>query len=377
MNLLPSQLPDITDFTYQECTIAGDECVWFFPHLEGVKWTPQNLIFRSSIWRKSDWTLISASFKKFFNWMQEPDLYPPPDAMSTKLQCMEKLDGSCLIVSKYKGELIIRTRRSMAQNMLNGHEIELFKQRYPKVFNHPLLSGNDEAGTSYSFIFEWLTPTNQIVVKYDEPEIRLTGVINHDNYNYVAQHQLDVIAAEIGVARPKYFNYSTIEEMLANVAEWKGAEGLCVYYGNGQHIRKIKGDWYLSVHNFRNAMNLKNIVDLYFIMEQPDYQTFCDGVQNQFDWEGLMMAKPLISQVCDGMKTVHNIIDGMNRFIQRMTKGEYADANKMKANRKAWATEIIASYGETSRADIAFTLLDGKPLNRNQWKKLLFQSLLS
>lgn len=367
MNLTLAQLPDVTDFTYKDCIFGGEECIWFFPHLEGVKWTQDNLKFRSSIWRQKDWKLVSAGFPKFFNWAQEPLIYPPPAALSQNIKCVEKLDGSCLIVSKLNGELLVRTRRAPAETMLNGDEIEGFKKKYPEVFNWSGLEedSNDRTPEQYSLIFEWLTPTNQIVVKYPEPEIRLIGAINHDNYQLVGQWQLDAMARTMGVQRPKYFKYDTIEQMIANISELKGEEGVCVYYGNDQHIRKIKSDWYLSVHNFRNAMNLKNIVDLYFIMEQPDYQAFCDGVMNQFTWEGLQMARPLISLVCDAMKEVHRILDGMNRYLDKIKN----------LNRKEQAKEILASYGDTSRADILFTLLDKKPLNRNQNKKLLFQCL--
>lgn len=209
-------------------------------------------------------------------------------------------------------------------------------------------------------------PSNQIVVRYEEPEIKLIGSIYHGDYSLMGQDYLDEYAKILGVQRPKYFKYDTIEDMLKNIADLRGEEGVCVYYGDGQHIRKIKSDWYLSVHNFRNAMNLKNIVDLYFIMGMPDYNAFCEGVLNQFQYEGLLMAKPLISMVCDAMKTVHNILDGMCNFIRNL---------KWSSRREA-AEKITSAYGITNRADILFTILDNKPVSQNQYKKLLFQSLV-
>jgi len=351
---------DITDFNVQDCQFAGDDCVWIFPKLEGTKWTTDNLHQRSSIWRKSDGLLVSAGFKKFFNWAQEPTIYPPPDALTKKINVVEKLDGSCLVVSKYKGELITRTRRALAKTMLNGDEISLFEKKHPEVFNNPMLD-------THSLLFEWMTPSNRIVVGYEAPEIRLIGAVDHDTYAYASQKELDSYAHNIGVKRPKYFSFTSIEEMLANIAVLKGEEGVCVYYGNDQHIRKIKSDWYLSVHNFRNAMNLKNIVDLYLILEQPDYENFCLAVLNQYQYEGLAMAKPLISMICDGMKEVKRIEEGMKTFI----------ASKLRSlpNRKLQAEMILSSYGTTNRADMVFTLLDNKPLNQGQTKKLLFQVL--
>lgn len=363
MNIEPNQLPDTTDFTYKECIFGGDECIWFFPHLEGVKWTPKNLIFRSSIWRKSDWALISPGFKKFFNWSEKPNIYPAPDALTTNMNCVEKLDGSCLIISKYKGEWIVRTRRAIADTIPNGNEIEYFKEMFPLIFDDSKKCWTDD----HSLIFEWITPSNQIVIKYSDPTIRLIGMVRHADYSYVPQRELDIWANKLGVSRPRYFKYKSMEQMMENVAQLKGEEGICVYYGNDQHIRKIKSDWYLSIHNFKNSMNLKNIVDLYFTLECPDYRGFCEGVVNQFDWEGFHMARPLISQICDGMIQVRNIIAGMKRFIEPLN---------ILSTRKAVAEKIQSSYGQTSRADIVFTLYDKKPLNKNQLKKLLFQVLL-
>lgn len=351
---------DITDFNLTPCEFAGDECVWIYPKLEGTSWNQQNIILRSSIWRKSDGELVSPGFKKFFNWLQMPQIDPPPDALSGKVQVVEKLDGSCLIVSKYKGELIIRTRRALAETMLNGDEIAYFKAKYPRAFE------NNWLNNGWTLIYEWLTPSNQIVLRYQEPEIRLTGAIAHDTYTYMGQEQLDRLAEWLGVARPKYFKYDSLEEMIQKITDLKGEEGVCVYFGNGQRIRKIKSDWYNSVHCFRNAMNLKNIVDLYFNMDVQNYQDFCNKVEEQYTWEGLQMARPLISSVSDAMKDVHNILGGMERFLEKL---------KGKA-RKEQAIEITKAYGDTGRADILFTLLDKKPMNRNQWKKLVFQCLL-
>ena len=127
MNITP---PDPTQFIYRPVTIAGDECVLIIPNHIGVKWTKQNLMFRSSIWKinsEADWTPVSLSFKKFFNWDEQPDLDYTPFSLAANGGCqiLEKCDGSTLIVSKYKGELIIRTRGTAdASFMENGHELE-------------------------------------------------------------------------------------------------------------------------------------------------------------------------------------------------------------------------------------------------------------
>lgn len=361
---LDRTLLDVTDFNIKECEFGGDKCIWVFPKLEGTSWNEKNEILRSSIWRESDGELVSAGFKKFFNWDQCPNIRPAPSTLHAKIKCVEKLDGSCLITSVYKGELIVRTRRALTSSLLNGDEVDkVLKVKYPKVFNNTFLNSGEA-----SLLYEWVTPSNRIVLEAPEPELYLTGMIFHEDYHYATQAGLDEIATHLGVKRPKYKSYASIEQMLLDVNGLKGEEGICVYYGNEQHIRKVKSEWYVTVHNFRNEMNLKNIVSLYQEHGMPSYDDFCTLVLNQYDYEGLSQAKPLISQICDARKHADRIVQGMRDFLKD---------NASLSSRKLIAEKIISSYGQTNRADMVFTLLDGKELNEKQWKKLLFQTLIA
>lgn len=365
MKLEINELPDPTDFNLVDCVYGGDECFFIYPHLEG-KWTNDNIKFRSSIWRKKDRKLVSAGFKKFFNWEQEPHIYPPPTRFNNNVTFVEKLDGSCLIVSKFKGELIIRTRRANARDMLNGHEIDMFIASYPAAFDNVWLK---EEKTS--LIFEWLTPSNRIVLPYEKPDIKLIGAVNHFDYAYFSQRQLDDMAKQFGVARPKYFHFASPLEMLEKIKALKDEEGVCVYYGNDQHIRKAKSLWYLTMHAFRSNLSLKNMVELFFEWAPSSFIEFCQKVENQFDYECMVMAKPLISRIMDGMKEVDAIIIGMEKFIENIknSPGKYP-------KRKDQAEHILSAYGNTQRSGMLFALLDGKDLSDEMIKKLLFQCLI-
>lgn len=358
---------DLTDFNVRECYFAGDECVWVYPKLEGTSWKADNLHLRSSIWRKSDGELVSAGYKKFFNWAEKPDIYPGPTTIHNRMRFVEKVDGSCVIVSKYKGELIVRTRRSPVEMLPNGAEIELIKKKYPKAFNNALL--NTEG---FSLLFEWVTPSNLIVLRYPESDLRLTNIVTHEDYSYWTQDGLDNVAKEIGVPRPKYFKFGSLEEMFENVTKIKGEEGVCVYYGgddHSQHIRKVKSEWYNIIHAFRGEMSFKNIVDLYLESGMPNYNEFSNIILEQFDYEGLQIALPLVSTICDGKRESDKIVQGMKDFIAKQCDNL--------PNRKEKAEKIISAYGKTSRADIAFTLLDKHSPSTQQWKKLLFQTMLA
>lgn len=103
---------DTESFVIRDVQIAGETCYLVFPKHIGCKWTKQNLIFRSSVWN-SEGELISASFKKFFNWGEKPELAYTPFSLKANGGCqiLEKLDGCCdetTILITEDGEKTIR-----------------------------------------------------------------------------------------------------------------------------------------------------------------------------------------------------------------------------------------------------------------------------
>lgn len=350
---------DTDNFAIHLCTIAGEQCYLVFP-IKGAwaDWTKDNLIQRSSMWNMNG-EPVSLSYKKFFNWDEQPETaFQPKNFKRDQVDLVEKIDGSTLIVSKYKGELITRTRgTTSAYKLDNGFEIDMLKQKYPKAF-----AFEDE---SVSYIYEWVSPINKIVLNYGEdPDMYLTGVIRHKDYSLVSQSEVDEIAKEFEVKRPARFNFSSIEEMLKGVEALKGQEGLCCYCNNGQDIRKVKSAWYLALHRMKSELgSYEKVMDLYFTLDRPSYTDFYNYVMNTFDFELAEQAKSHMSKVCDGMKEVNQIMIAMK-----------AKAESLKhLPRKDAALRILADYGETNRSGMVFSYLDGKDLKTNDMKKLLFQ----
>lgn len=351
---------DTNNFFINNYDICGENCYLIKPKDMGCAWTKDNLHFRSSLWNSSG-ELISASFKKFFNWGERPDLTYTPFSLTANGGCnlIEKIDGSTLITSYYKNNFIARTRNTVdASKLKNGHEIEFIKNKYPKILEIP---------NNWSYIYEWVSPTNKIILNYgDEPDLYLIGVISHDNYNMMSQPLLDEAAYRIGVKRPRKFYFSSIKEMIESIDTLVGKEGLCLYCNKDQDIRKIKSAWYLSLHRMKSELgSLERVLDLFLELNKPDYQTFYNFVCTTFDYEIAEQCKASISKICDAYKEVLEIINHMNKFVNSLDK----------TNRKDCALKILSAYGNTNRSYFAFSLLDSKPLDDEQLKKLLYQVL--
>jgi hypothetical protein len=365
MKINLTEIPE--DFVTRPVEIAGEMCYLIFPPHIGTKWDKQNLIFRSSIWN-SEGELISAGFKKFFNWGEQPDLAYTPFSMTANggVKLLEKIDGSTLIVSQYKGELIARTRGTAdATGMENGHEIELLKKKYPRAFENSLLEDN-----RYSLIFEWVSPENRIVIKYPEPDIYLISIIDHIDYSLMPQDSVDNWADEyLQVKRPKVYTFGSLKEMHEAVQAFQGVEGLCVYCNKDQDIRKVKGVDYLARHRMKDELgSFERVVDFYFTQGQPSFNDFYQSIVDTVDWETAEECRGDASRIVDGMKEVNKIIDGMKRFVAPLK----ADLHMP---RKEEAARIFQAYGDTNRTGMVFSILDGKELKEKDLKRLLYQVL--
>jgi len=340
--------------------IAGETCFLVQPQHIGCAWSQDNKHFRSSVWN-SNGDLISAGFPKFVNWGEKPEHFPVPTSLKGAT-VVEKLDGSLLIVTRYKGEFILRTRGTVdARKLDNGYELDAFEP----VLKH-LKTYFMQETWEFSILFEWLSPVNVIVLRYgDQPEFRLIGRVNHKDYSLDSQDRLDVFAGTLGVDRPATYIFGSTEDLLAQVDNWKGREGVCIYSKGGQEIHKVKAATYLMLHRFKENATLENTVDLYVSYGQPSYGEFEQKLVQQFDYECFEMVRGFASSVVDAFKSVKEIEAGMIQFVKSLSGMSRKDA----------AMKITSSYGITNRAAFCFKLLDGKKFGNDEYKKLLWQVL--
>jgi hypothetical protein len=362
-------------FIVREKIIAGEKCYLVFPSTLGIKWTSDNLIYRSSIWT-ADGRPVSLGFKKFFNYGEASHIVPDFTEQQIKDHTaipIEKIDGSCLIVSRFGGivwgELIVRTRGTFdaSEHEATSHEIEYLKKKYPKAFDNPYLSNG-----SHSYIYEWTTRNNPIVVDYGpEPDIRLIGVINHKYYTYTPQVDLPQIAMDLGLRSAAHGKFESFDALKLSLADMRKAEGYCIYYNNDQDIKKIKCDWYQAAHKFRSQCTLDHVLDLYISWlsdNYPSLEGFVKSLETAFDFECSDQAKEYASRVDVAYMESLRAINGISKFVDSLSASS-------KEERKAAAEAINKTYALENKAQFAFTILNKQPLSDRQIKKLIEQQL--
>jgi hypothetical protein len=365
------KLPDSEQFLFKDCVIAGDECVLVTPKDMGVTWNEDNKYFRSSIWRKSDMHLVSAGFKKFTNLGEQPEFEPIDD--HSNLEFVRKLDGSLLIVSQYKGRLIVRTRGTIdATHLANGYEIEFLKRKYPKAFNNIWLDSE-----YHTLLFEWTTPTNRIVLQEThEPCLWLIGIVCHrpevmdpfkystdaslkGAYHYFTQSELDQQALYLDVPRPERFELN-----LANVSEYlkdkDTIEGVVIYANDGQILKKVKTPRYLYLHRvFTGVKTVDHLFELFVEYGQPKRNEFEKKLADNFDWELVTALKPLLDGLYARCQYIADKIFWIAMFLQ--------NPDLVELDRKGKAQKILEKFPNCSW--VVFAMIDGKELDPHKlWK---------
>jgi hypothetical protein len=279
-------------FAVKECTIAGDKCWLIFPPHMGVEWHKDNLIYRSGIWTNDGYP-VSLSWKKFFNWDEQCELAPKPKTLD-ECNLINKEDGSTLLVSIYKGELVIRTRGASGMEVLdNGSEKDFLIEKYSKFFNFVKTLET----SSFTYVFEWETPSNKIVIDYgDEPRLVFTGQITHDDYSYIRNEILDRNAPMLELERPPTYGFNSFESMQQSMSELKGIEGICIYYNDDQDIKKMKTEEYLMLHSVKFKLGYKNLIDMIY-EENVCEERFKEMIERLYDYEGLRYVEHLINDI--------------------------------------------------------------------------------
>ena len=141
-------------------------------------------------------------------------------------------------------------------------------------------------------------------------------------------------------------------------------EGICVYFNRGQDIRKVKGLEYLAKHRFKSQASFDNTLDMFFQFGRPTYMEFEKKLTDTFDYECFEMVRGYASQISEAYKESNKILDGMRNFLKKL---------KMLSNRKDKAMKIQEAYGKTNRCGFVFSLLDGKSVTDDMYKKLIYQ----
>jgi len=340
--------------------LAGEVCFLITPKFD-CKWDKRNLIFRSLL-VDSHGNIVSAGLPKFFDANLRPDICELPKTLK-HCRVVTKVDGSLIILSKYKGEFIVRSRgtHNAIEVLGTGKEIkELVYHKYSQVLGYSLKETWD-----FSLLFEYTTPNQQIVVNYGtEPELYLIGKVNHEDCSLAPQVDLDDIALRLRMKRPEYYQFETLEALFEDVGAWKGKEGVVIYLPEQKGLLRFKSDWYQILHRLRSNLNTETLVDLWFTWNQPDFKGFKNLFVDSWNEDAYIWAMPAISSLFDSIKEYEKILSHLKAKVEE----------RQSWTRKDFAIAAKNEYGSTNKFSVAMSLFLGTTIKQNVLKHILLQN---
>lgn len=175
--------------------------------------------------------VVATPFPKFWNY-GERDI-PIPDL---PFETYEKVDGSLIIVFHHNGHWCTATKGSF-NSQQSSDALVLLQDKYR---NESLVPG-------HTYLFEYVGPSNHIVVHYPEHELVLLSIYNAHGWEY-DYRGVHVYAEHIGCRAAERHAYNSISELLAIAGTLPAtSEGFVLRFSNGYRL-KIKGDEYCRLH---------------------------------------------------------------------------------------------------------------------------------
>jgi len=218
-----------------------------YMYSEKDTWTPSwRRYLRGAVYDLTTGNRISCPLPKFFNLGEKEFTQYSVLKKYSVFGAYDKMDGSMITAfrSEKTGKLYLATRGSIWSDQAT--EATRWMNRNPSLW--------EEIGrmvdANFTPVFEWVSPTNPVVVPYTEPRLVLLAMVDRDTalpWNNIASP----------FARPEEYEL-TLDEAIEFVDDLEGKEGIVLYMTDPVtgivEIVKLKSQWYTDRH--RVVMNL-------------------------------------------------------------------------------------------------------------------------
>jgi hypothetical protein len=262
--------------------------------------------------------------------------------------------------SFYKDNFIVRTRGTVSvATQDTGEEVfELFN-------SNPCLLSKIESCEGFTFLFEHTGPSRIIVLREDNvPTLTLLGIICNHSAKLESQAYCDKIGLMYNVARPKRHFFESVKECLEDVALWEGAEGVVLYSPDGNTLKKIKSESYLTAHRLCTGVKtVGHVVDLFLAGGTfLTYDEFYHFVSTTIDFELAEKIKDDIEKIVNANNKVVEKLDKVRKVVDSVRGNSFSRKDQAQTFFDHWKDE---------RTGIAFSMLDNKKIEDKTLKFLI------
>lgn len=283
--------------------------------------------------------VMSRPFHKFFNVNERLETMSHYIDMSQTHVIMEKMDGSMIRPIRLNGMVRLATKMGIT-DIAEEAERLITSDQYEWL--------DEVMSSDVTPIFEYIAPTNKIVIEYSEPKLVLLGARNNITGEYFMPHP-----APFEVV-PQYGSVDGgLSEYIARAREMQGREGDIIRFADG-HMIKIKNDWYVRIHKTKDLIRAdRNIADI-IVNEQ------LDDVLPLLDAADLAVVRSYEKRFDAALENVLGRLEGLVTLARVLHGGV----------KKEVAINFIPNLINKEDASFIFSALDGKELRPLVIKKI-------
>lgn len=305
--------------------------------------------------------IISRTLHKFFN-LGERDAYRVENLDFTKVKAIfTKLDGSMISSYLLDGKVTVKSKNSHLSDVaVAAQEFVDARSEYIRFCTDLALAGQTPT-------FEFTSPNNRIVVKYDETKLTLLQVRDNVTGAYLDIQEVSK-GYDIEVLSASYQDGENFSALLQEIETMEGVEGFIVMFEDGDMV-KIKTPWYIGLHHtvtFKRYRDIARLVlnntldDFRGFLALQGYDAVCmdtiDSIEHDI-LEEIRDLKETVATISEDCKAKYTV-DGQIDF------GQVAkDLQKEKANEKY--LRFVMNYLRGKESDYFYFY--EKNLLRQRW----------
>ena len=208
-----------------------------------------------------DIKLACRPLKKFFNYAEGSVNH----AANTLMDIHEKLDGSLISSYIHNGALKLKSKGSIKSVQACDAMVWLDKIENSKLKAYIFEKTYD----GYTVNMEWTSPSNRIVIGYDEDMLRILSVRD----NRTGLSELPHIDDSLPVARQLVIPECTLSEMVAQMYQEQSGEGYILTFKTpaGEiYQTKVKNFKYCNLHKIKDSISNPETLAELIIRGQSD-----------------------------------------------------------------------------------------------------------
>ena len=273
--------------------------------------------------------IMSRPYHKFFNVNEKEETQSHRLDLSRAHTMMDKLDGSMIRQVRMHGMVRLATKMGVTDIAMEAEKL-LDYDHYTWL--------EDMMIDGFTPIFEYVAPTNKIVVEYAEPKLILTGVRETVSGEYRSLRQWD---APFELVRTD----SSVHDFDAYLTFKRGEtnrEGDIIRFADG-HMVKVKNDWYVQIHKTKDIVAVdRNIVEL--VLNET-----IDDTRAMLDPSDLVRVDNVEAAFWEAFRNAEGRLEGLE-LLARTIYG---------ADKKRIALEMVPNLINKADGGFIFRLIDG------------------